>query len=117
VRVGLGPALRTCGAILKHRGNAFRRLRRGFVLPDPYHCPTGFAEARIRVAVAGYIRFDLVLPKVRVTSRPRHMVRTAVPKTSVDEDRHAMPAEDNVNFTTGARNNPLVHPESQATSV
>jgi hypothetical protein len=76
--------------------NPLRGLSDLFVLPDPDHRPTFGGESRIGVAIARDIRDDLGTPPCGIIFGRCEVLRTTMPKASVDEDHHTLSWEYNV---------------------
>ena len=85
------------------------------MLPHTNHFPSSPRESLVGVPVPGPIRFDLGPPPSGVRLRPRRMLRTAMPKTPVDEDRDPRARENEIRLAPRGGIRPDVHakPESQ----
>lgn len=66
------------------------------MLPDAYGQPSCFLESRVGISVSSNVPSDLLRPIVLVRSRYPTVLRTAVPKATVHEDRYFARPEDQV---------------------
>src|SRR4051794_2539296 len=60
------------------------------MLPDSYYFPSCLYQSAVGVAIPGLVGFDLCSPPLSVLLGPGTMLGTAVPKTTVDENRNAL---------------------------
>lgn len=78
------------------------RRRRVFVLPYTNHAPPCFRQKPIRFSVTLSVSSDLLGPVLGVGGRLRVVLGAAVPETTVHENRHLGPREDDVGGSTNA---------------
>jgi hypothetical protein len=109
------------GLIAQPCPNDLRNLPCGnlriFVFPDSYDQPARGGEPVVRVLIALAVCLDLVSPEGRVALWPSSMVRTAVPKASVDEDGNSRSSKRDVGRPSRLLGHDIVHPESQTHSM
>jgi len=87
------------------------------MLPDPDDLPVGTAKAIIGLCVSDLITQNLVPPKGIVALRPRPVLRTAVPKTTVNEYGHPRSDKDNVRLPPQAGEYATMHSEAETSGV
>jgi hypothetical protein len=74
------------------------------VFPDTDDFPTGVAESLISVGIAPFVSVDLGGPKLgRRSGRLPVVIRTAMPKTPIQEHRYLRPRKDEVRSTPDIR--------------
>lgn len=92
-----------------------RGLARILVLPDSLDEPSGLGEVLVGVDVPFLVALDLVGPVPTVGSvNPSPVVRATMPEASIDEDRDALPTEDDVCSATELGDRANVHPVAEA---
>lgn len=88
-----------------------------FVLPEAKHLPPHFGEISVSLAVARDVAGQLRGPPVRIRLRSSFVVRTAVPKASVDKDDDSSPDEGEVRAPTRKADDSQVDPVTHPTRV
>ncbi len=83
--------------------------RRGFMLPDAKHTPSGLYEHLVNLPVSRDVAPKLLPPKCRVCSRGRVMVRAAVPETAVEKNGDLTTREHYVSRAADLRNGSRIH--------
>jgi len=86
------------------------------MLPHAHNEPALLEQLRVRISVPAAVRFDLLPPPIGVLLRPRTVLRTPVPETTVDEYSDAQPREGDVRATTEAWQS-VVDSEAKAVPV
>ena len=86
------------------------------MLPNTHHTPSCSAQLAIDIDVPLLVRDDFLFPERCIRLRPRHVQRTAVPKTAVDEHGDLFSPEDDIRATARVREQPYVKAISQAQS-
>jgi hypothetical protein len=55
------------------------------MIPEPQDSPPHLSQSAIRITISALIALDFVLPPAGVGFRPTPMLRTAMPKATIDE--------------------------------
>ncbi len=86
------------------------------MLPHTDDNPISIAELQVSIGIAATVSLDLSWPIPVTTARDVAMMRTPVPKTTVNEDRHSGWAEHYVGLAAktwkGSRVDAVPQPES-----
>jgi hypothetical protein len=72
------------------------RIRKGLVLPDSDDSPPGRGKSQIILAISLDIASNLFRPVAGVALGHAAMGRASMPKTTIDEDAHPLPGENEV---------------------
>jgi hypothetical protein len=86
-------------SVRDHPGNQSRCIHRIIVLPHNDWFPSCLAELRLRVSVSRGVDIHLLRPIINICLWNSKVVRTGVPKASVDEDSDARGPKHNVGPT------------------
>jgi hypothetical protein len=66
------------------------------VFPNPDHGPSSAGEPAVGVNVANAVGVNFGVPVRMVRSREAEVNRTTVPETTIEEDHHASPREEQI---------------------
>lgn len=72
------------------------------MLPEPQHCPALRAQHVIGVSITLLIAYYFLAPPICIGLRPGSVLGTAVPETSIDEDRNLGTDKRDVSATASA---------------
>jgi len=88
-----------------------------FMLPHANNFPSCRSQASRRVPIAFLILFDLSTPELGIGFRLRSVNWTAMPKTTIDENRHFRRSENNVCLPVQILDGSFVKPKTESPAM
>jgi hypothetical protein len=110
-------SLRRAVGVSESHGDVLGRLARVVVFPHSDNRPPCCCQGCVCVLITAPVAFELLGPPRRIGLGLLAMLRASVPEAAIDEDRDALPRENDVDSSSMAGQHRQVHPVPQPKGV